>query len=114
MDLLPGLDIFSVHGGGYYVMEPMKMYNTTRGRRIFQKRNPKNPEFRLSTPVIEDEELTVKPNIMVCKNDGPVPFRCSSQSDMEYTMWGLDVMLLETKQKKVQTSARGKIYYTNL
>lgn len=60
------------------------------------------------------DKLTVKANVMVCKDDRAVAFRCSSQSDMENTVGGLDVMLLETnKQKKrrrneKKTSARGK------
>lgn len=37
---------------------------------------------------------------MVCKDDGPVAFRCSSQSDVENTMGGFNVMLLEANGRK--------------
>lgn len=54
------------------------------------------------------KELTVKANVMVCKDDGPVAFRGSSQSDVENTMKGFDVVLLGTEQKKGPRSAKRK------
>lgn len=61
-----------------------------------------------------DEELTVKANVMVCKDDGPVAFRCSSQSNMENAMEGFDVMLLEANRRKDRCQQVEKVHYSNL